>query len=199
MQGHKWESKLKVHKHEKQCLAETERSIKIYLEEENGYRHFLLNSHRPFLQMGLCVCQAGNMSKHTHTSKREEKYLSSCSEPLWSVQLPGNCIIATMGPTFRKAASLPSSFLFLLVSHKHAPANTSCCPLTSHQPCSGPGTQKPAAWCQTEWVSQGLSGPPVPEQPPSSGTHHWLKVYFLALLYRNQAEWRWMTTTFWTS
>ena len=82
MKGHTWESKRAAHEHEKQCLAETERSIKLYLEKENSYRHFLMNSHRPSLQMGLCVCQAGNMSKPTHISKREEKYLNSCSEPL---------------------------------------------------------------------------------------------------------------------
>lgn len=76
------------------------------------------------------------------------------------------------------------------VSQKHAPTQTSChsCPLTSPPPCSGPETRRPAAWCQTEWVSQGLSGPLVPEQPLSSGNRRWQHIRLLASLCKNETD-----------
>lgn len=136
------------------------------------------------------ICASVRKGAHTHTHTSKKKQLNPCSEPLWSIQLPGNHIITTMSPTFRKLASSPTSTLFLLICHKHAPTQTSCrsCPLTSPQPCSGPETRRPEAWCQTEWVSQGLSGPLVPEQPLSSGNRHWKHVYLLALLCRNETD-----------
>ncbi len=135
------------------------------------------------------VCASVRKGAHIYQKKKQtkKKQLNPCSEPLRSTQLPGNYIITTMRPTFRK---LPTGTLSFPVSHKHAPTQTSCpsYPLTSPRPCSGPETRRPAAWCQTEWVSQGLSGLLVPEQPWFSGNHRWQRVYLLALPFRNERQ-----------
>lgn len=46
-------------------------SIRAHLKEEEAYRHFLLNTHRLFLQMDSCVCQEDqeHTRTHIHTKK----------------------------------------------------------------------------------------------------------------------------------
>lgn len=92
------------------------RSIRVHLWEKGTYRHFLLNTHRPFLQMDLCVCQ--EEQERTKKINKWRKQLRPCSESLWNVQLLGTCTISTVRPTFRKSVTA-TYMLFLPVPHKH--------------------------------------------------------------------------------
>lgn len=164
--------------------------IRVLLREEDAHRRFLLNTHRPFLQMDLCVCQEEREHKRTHTKTNKwRKQLRSCSESLWSIQLPRTYMMRTVS-----FPEIGNSHVFVVParpSQTRPPTQTSCCccPLTSLQLCSGPETRRLAAWCQTEWVFQELSGPPLPETS-LSGTLRWLCVFLLALLCEREMNYK---------